>query len=172
MRKDKKGIIASSREIFALRAEKTADCASRREIIAIRREIIASRRGIIAIRPGIIANRREIVASNRDIFASRPNVKGDYPQLVAGWRWCRWWRAVSATGASTASSATSSTPRTARGTAACRSPSSWPCANTTVTSTTLVLALIVQVRPCAGVSISEEDLAGFSSIATGGEVGA
>ena len=84
MRKDKKGIIASTREIFALRAEKTADCASRGKIISIRREIIARRRGIIARRRGIIANRREIVASNRDIFASRPNVKGDYPQLVAG----------------------------------------------------------------------------------------
>ena len=129
--------------------------------------------GLLRADGGLLRSDRELLRIN-GIFLraeSTPNVKGDYPQLVAGWRWCRWWRAVSATGASTASSATSSTPRTARGTAACPSPSSWPCANTTVTSTTLVLALIVQVRPCAGVSISEEDLAGFSSIATGGEVG-
>ena len=50
LRKVRKGIIASTREIFALRAEQTADC-------AIRREIIASRRGIIVIRLGIIVNR-------------------------------------------------------------------------------------------------------------------
>ena len=61
LRKDRKGIIASTREIFALRAEQTADCAIRREIIASRRVIIASRREIIA-------SRREIIANNWDIF--------------------------------------------------------------------------------------------------------
>ena len=64
LRKVRKGIIASTREIFALRAEQTADCAIRREIIASNREIIAnnrdifaSRRGIVVMRLGIIVNR-------------------------------------------------------------------------------------------------------------------
>ena len=57
LRKDRKGIIASTREIFALRAEQTADCAIRREIIANNQDIFASRRGIVVMRLGIIVNR-------------------------------------------------------------------------------------------------------------------
>ena len=70
LRKDRKGIIASTREIFALRAEQTADFAIRLVIIASSISLRAEQTADCAIRRVIIASRREIIASRREIIAN------------------------------------------------------------------------------------------------------